>query len=128
MAPKYDKHLLLICSISNIGTSTMYIIKKEIFLENIHYKYNFRILPGQNNKGILAIKKGTSIKLIYPEELNLTSDDTFIVRYIMNDPSNSDKVKLNLYSNNDLYCENLIKMKKCFVNRTHFSYQETGLY
>ena len=125
---KYDKHLLLICSISNIGTSTMYIIKKEIFLENIHYKYNFRILPGQNNKGIFAIKKGTSIKLIYPEELNLTSDDTFIVRYIMNDPSNSDEVKLNLYSNNDLYCENLIKMKKCFVNRTHFSYQETGLY
>jgi uncharacterized cupin superfamily protein len=70
---------------------------------------------------------GTQVRLTYPEELNFQSEDTIIIRYIMDSPNYANKIKLNPESS-DLECEDLNEMKKCIVPITHFDNKESGYY
>ena len=88
-------------------------------LDNIHYKYNFIILPYKGNDIISIRGTGTDIKLAYPKELNFTKKDFFTFRFIMTNPSYSENIKLNLNSN-ELICKNLKELKICNISLNHF--------
>jgi len=58
---------------------------KEVVLDNIHYKYNFRIQPSIFKSRISARGRGTNILLFYPQELIYKNDgEKFKIIYIMN--------------------------------------------
>ena len=101
-------------------------IEEEIILNDIHYKYNFRIQPVENNEVIDIYSSGTRINLIYPEILNFTSEEVITIKYLMESPYYSD-IKLNLNSS-ELQCEDKGQMKKCIVSLSHFKNQESGTY
>ena len=82
----------------------------------------------QNNEVIKIQGLGSWIQLVYPEKMDLTSQETITIRYLMATPSNSKKIRLNPDSNSDLECEDLSGFKKCIVPLSHFEDKETGYY
>ena len=124
-------NLMLICESNKEEIIYLNTIDKEIQLNDIHYKYNFRIQPGKISSKITIEKYGTQIDFVSPEIFNLTSisiNDTLIIRYIMSSPTDSINIKLNPDSSDNLNCENLLGMKKCFIPLNHFLDKETGYY
>ena len=120
-------NLMLLCLINSTRETFLGEITEEIILNHIHYKYNFRIQPCENYDSIYIDMYGTQVRLTYPEELNFQSEDTIIIRYIMDSPNYANKIKLNPESS-DLECEDLNEMKKCIVPITHFDNKESGYY
>ena len=102
-------------------------LDKEMVLNNMHYKYNFRIQPFKFNKTIYVKNKGTEITLIYPEVLNFINEEEITVRLLMSEPSLGKNIRLNKDSY-DLDCDDLIGMKKCIVHKSHFENAGTGYY
>ena len=101
-------------------------VSEEVFI-GYHYKYNFRIQPSESPEDEFSIKgNGTNALLTYPEILNYTSDETLIIRYIMNEPSLANGIKLNPNSTEILNCKDLNKMKLCYVPLSHFEGQKIG--
>ena len=67
---------------------------KETILNDIHYKYNFRIQK-KKYKGKIEIKnRGTKVLLVYPHDLNYTSDEYYPLTYIMDAPKLAEGIKL----------------------------------
>ena len=99
-----------------------------ISLTDIHYKYNFFIQPFSLNDKVQVRNNGTTVNLVYPEELNLINQKKGIIRYIMPNPQFAKIIKLNPDSDSYLECHNLIGMKKCIVPALHFQNKENGYY
>ena len=100
-----------------------------VVLNEIHYKYNFIIQPFEMEDSIFLIDKpGAKVFLMYPENINLASSNSSIIRFIMNNSSLIEGIKLNLDSKSDLECEDLNRMKKCIVPKSHFYMKRSGYF
>ena len=100
-----------------------------IVLKYMHYKYNFIIKPFRIDDSIIIIDSpGAKIFLLYPENINLATSNSSIIRFIMNNSSLIENIKLNLDSESDLECEDLYKMKKCIVPKSHFYMKRSGYF
>ena len=119
-------NLLLLCQITEKLDISLDEIRNEIVLNNLNYKYNFRIQPVSNDEKIKVNNEGTLIELLYPEELDFTLKNSSYIYYKMSSPNNVEKIKLN--SSSELLCENLNLIKKCIVNISHFDSHITGYY
>ena len=102
--------------------------KKEIILNNIHYKYNFRIKPFQFNGKIEIKNKGAKVNLVYPEKIDFTSSSSAIIRFSMNTPSLDTGIKLNQKSDSYLECKDLSTIKECVVPISHFNGRKSGYF
>ena len=101
---------------------------KVIPLTDIHYKYNFFLQPFDLNDKVQVRNKGTTVNLVYPQELNLINEKKGIIRYIMPNPQFEKNIKLNPDSDSYLECEDLIGMKKCTIPVLHFEEKENDYY
>ena len=101
---------------------------KQTVINDLHYKYNFIIAPPRLEAKISIRGNGTNILLTYPLELNYTSENRLPIRYIMKEPRLSNNIKLNPNSKYALECENLNKMKICYVPMAHFTGKKSDVY
>ena len=138
---KYENNpLLLLCYIDSYTDSNfMYLkeIKTEINLSEINIKYNFKIQP-YNDKDIIEFyeyDKYIDIIYYYPQVLDFTSQDEFIITYIGNFGKNDSypeipKIRLNIDSE-DLNCQLLSEensLLECVVPKSHFEGKKSGNY
>ena len=82
----------------------------------------------ENNEIVKIQGSGSWIQLVYPEKMDLTSQETITIRYLMATPSNSKNIKLNPDSNSYLECEDLSSMKICRGPVNHFEDKDSGYY
>ena len=94
-------------------------LTKELYYDNIHWLYIFRIQPFQLYGKFKIKGTGTDVKLTIPEKLNFTNNYTLIVRYIMTNPLLAKNIKLN-QEVSDLECKDLYGLKSCIVTQDHF--------
>ena len=118
----------------NYSNETEYNLKsnytKEVIINNIHYKYNFRIQPSSFESKISVKDQGTSILLTYPQELIYSyEEETSKIMYIMNDPDSAEQIRITDHpSPSNLICTELNKMKLCDVPKSHFRERYSGYY
>ena len=104
---------------------------EEVVINDIHYKYNFRIQPSKFEGHISVKEEGTDILLSYTKELIYNGEETIKIMYIMNNPSLVEKIPLipyDFYSSPDLKCINLNKMKLCSVPKFYFDKKQSENY
>ena len=127
--------LLLLCLYKPGGQRYSKNLYEEMILENIHYKYNFRIQPYKVYINIKINETGTSIFYAKPEELNFKFQDSNIIGFTMDNLDYANNIALvykdSNYSTkiNNLDCDNLVGLKKCKVSISHFlkqNYKENG--
>ena len=117
----YDERLLLICKSLISGQSFLGAIK-EINLTQVNILYNFIIENPKNNEiYTTSNKQGTSISLIYPEELDFNLTDSYILRYITDYPERIEGIQLNSNSSDKLNCANKNGFKECIIPESHFN-------
>ena len=121
---KSDK-LLLLC---NAEKSKDYFKLKYTFLfYDINIMYNFTIKKVEiNEKYVVSTEEGVRILSVYPDSLDLTTNDTAIIRYHVEDPKKLKGIKLNIDSSSELECKDINNIKECIVNKTHF--KKSGYY
>ena len=103
-------------------------IKEEIILNNSSIKYNFRIQPFNNTENFSSYDSGSTPLYFYPKVLDFNLYDTITINYIMDNPSNTQGIRL-IYNSDDLECNNDNKMlKTCKVNRDFFENAKHGYY
>ena len=105
-------------------------IKKEEIFNDVHYKYNFRIQPCEISQDISIKERGSYINLFYPEELDFSSEDSLIIRYITSYSSyysDYNNIKLNPDSP-DIECIHLQGMEKCNISLSHFIGKKSGYF
>ena len=120
--------LRLICELIYEGLFHLKKINEEIHLDNIHYKYNFIILPVDNKEIIYVNGFGTQVLFTYPKILNFTKEDNLDIKYVMSFPSNEYYIKLNYDSYNNLNCDILTNVLSCSVPVSHFEGKKDGYY
>ena len=100
---------------------------QEIELDDIHYKYNFKIQPIKSNETFKVLfAKGFKIMYNYPKILNYSIKDSLDIILIFagnNLPFSILKLNPN---GSSLNCESHYFMAKCHVPKSHFD--ETNIY
>ena len=122
------KKLMLFVKYESSGQKNIPGVQNEIILNNIHYKYNFRIQPFQFNEKVDVGSSGDRIFLVYPEKLDFIANNYTIIRFITNNQYKNNEFKLNKDSKSYLQCEDLRNMKKCVVPNSHFNGKTSGYY
>jgi len=118
---KNDEKLLLLCKALIPGKSSLGEIKK-INLTQINILYNLIIVNSKNEEEYtISDKQGTIISLVYPEELDFNSNDSYIIRYATDYPERLKGIKLNIESSDELKCEDKNGFKQCIVPKNHFN-------
>ena len=120
-------NLLYLCSLNYQSYSYKVNISQDMILNNIHWKYNFIIKKLTNIFIFQVFNYGSDVKLIYPNILDFTKNDTLVVRYITQNPSNAERIKINSEASY-LGCKNLEGMKLCYVSLAHFRRKSNGIY
>ena len=123
-----DNPLLYLCRLDETPKEPFKFgnITEEIVLDNLHYKYNFRIQPFGEIYKVSIKEKETNVKLIFPEELNFTSVDILTLNLIVPLPSQLKFLYLNPNSSSYLECGDLKEMKKCKISVIHFLKQKSS--
>ena len=104
---------------------------EELKIENMHYKYNFRVQPCSFDVNVSINGTGTNVLLTYPQKIYFSpSDETqeIIIEFIADKPELMNNIKLSPNSESDLICENLIMMKKCTLPKSHFVEKKSGYF
>ena len=104
---------------------------EELKIENMHYKYNFRVQPCSFDVNVSINGTGTNVLLTYPQKIYFSpSDETqeIIIEFITDKPDLMNNIKLSPNSESDLICENLIMMKKCTLPKSHFVEKKSGYF
>ena len=123
---KNDEKLLLLCKALIPGKRSLGEIK-QINLTQINMLYNFIIVNSKNEEEYtISDMQGTIISLVYPEELDFNSKDSYIIRYVTDYPERLKGIKLNIESSDKLNCEDKNGFKQCIVPKNHFN--EEGYY
>lgn len=120
--------LLMVCSIIDV-ISSLGTIEKEIDLDNINIKYNFKIQPATNNENITVDSSyiGSNIMSFYPDVLDFSSKDSLKIVYIINSPERLTGLRFN-FDSEDLKCEDFFYIKTCTVPKSHFNGKESGFF
>ena len=102
---------------------------KEANLNNIHYQYNFIIVPGSIDENINITNIETfSIIHSYPDILDFTKGDSPIEIYLgLPKEGKIGNISLNT-DKGALECEDLISIKKCKVPKSHFDGKKEEYY
>ena len=104
-------------------------IKKEILLNDICIKYNFRIQPVNNNDIFSSSNSGNEAYDVYPKILNFSSDEAFTLIYFMDNPSNTKGLRLNPnFEDLDCYVDDDKMSKSCFIYKEYFKNEKSGYY
>ena len=118
--------LFIFCSFSPSSISYNYSLVNEKILDNIHFKYNFRIQPYDLNSTISIFGFGTDLFLVFPEELNFESQNSATILFFTGDYINNYNISI-IYPDTDTYsniiylkCDNLRQIKQCQVPISHF--------
>ena len=128
--PNNKSNLLLFCNRLNSSETDFYLgnITNEIILTNIHYKYNFRIQPVENNELVSYVwESGYIMEAVYPNVLDFSLDTNLNLIYITEYPSRIYTIQLNPNSS-PLKCNNLIYAKICTVPISYFRNLELDYY
>ena len=120
--------LLILCTPTKEGNFSMGNISESKNYDNVHYKYNITFGPLENYEYVYIDDYGTQIKMVYQNYLNLTFEEYLTVDFIMDNPHLMKKIKLNPDSNDELKCDNLVGMKRCYVPEEHFKGKKSGYY
>ena len=124
--------LKMICNVSDyLDYPDLGYIENEIILDNIYYKYIFRLQKYYASRDILMRRnKYPKILGVSPNVLDFTQKDEYIVEIIFEEnelPSNLSSVRFNQSAQN-LWCDHLINVQKCYVKKNHFLENKTGYY
>ena len=116
-----DNPLLYLCRFDETSEEPFKFgnITDEIVLDNLHYKYNFRIQPFEELYTVNINRYKINVELILTEVLNFTSEDNLNITLIVPSSESLSNIWLNPDSS-PLECENLNKMKKCNISVSHF--------
>ena len=103
----------------------------DILLENIkfektdiHYKYDFK-LDQILNQNIHSIGDSSDIVYIYPETIDFSSKDSYIMKILTGMPQRLLGIKFN-ENGEELECSDKIALKECKLPKSHFN--ESGYY
>ena len=125
-----DNPLLYLCRIDETFEQPFEFgnLTNELVFNNLHYKYNFRIQPFEEKYSLNLINFNykTFIKLITPEILNFSSEDTLTMRFITPSSYHSGNIKLNPNSSSIITCKDLQEMSICNVPVSHFLKEKNG--
>ena len=121
-------NLLLLCNPIKEGIIYLKEIKREIILDDIHYKYNFIIQPCKKENNIYVDGSGTSIGLVFSEIMNFTTEDYLYFSIITPQPELLNNIKLNQKSSSYLDYEDSVGQKNCRVPLSHFGIKKSGFY
>ena len=125
------KNLLLLCSVKNLDNFHLGPSKELIELSDIHYKYNFKIIPMASNISFTIDKSQINVYNFYnnyPKVLDFTKANSTDILLTGKFEQNNENIKnyaLNSEKGN-LQCENLINSIKCQVQNKHFT--RSGFY
>ena len=126
---KYENTpLLIVCWVN--GQYWLKKIEEEIIIEDSNIKYNFRIQPVEYTEKIIfdSDERGSFISWVYPEILDFTKKDSFIVEYFLEEAKSIKGVTFNEKAK-DLDCEDFDKnVKRCTVTKDHFKGQKSDFY
>ena len=121
--------LLILCHWNMTGKNSLGEIKKEIILNNIHMKYNFRIQPVTNNEIFDIESLGNLPLFIYPHLLNFYLNDIYHIDIIVNFTEKSPDIMINshfLECNDSLTYS--ITFLRCYVKKDYFDNRENNYY
>ena len=122
-----DNPLLYLCRLNNTQeTFKLGNISSEIVLNDLHYKYNFRIQPFEETYNVKKNISFVNIKLLYPEVLDFTSEDTLTITFIM--PNIASRYLLFNPNSSYLECKDLVETKKCKISISHFVKKDSGYF
>ena len=123
-----DNPLLFLCRLDRNPKKTLNYgnITNEIILNNLHYKYNFRIQPFKETYNFEVDDESKDIKLFLPEVLNFTSEDILTITLITTKSSYIYNLWINPDSETPLECQNIKEVKKCIVSISHFLKKKSG--
>ena len=126
---KFNGHpLLYLCRIDETTEEPFKFgnISDEMILNNLHYKYNFRIKPFEELYNVNISGYGTKINLFFPEVLDFTKEDTLTITLILPSPGSLHNTKLNPISEVPFECSMLnTEINKCNISVAHFSKQKS---
>ena len=126
-----SNNLFLFCIFPYEFSTYNYALDNQLVLNNIHYKYNFIILPFSFYNTTISITSTilSNIFLTYPKELDFRSQNSMIMRFIGNNTQRARYISI-VYKTNSPYiyapefnCNNLQGMKICNITISHFSSQ-----
>ena len=125
---KFDENpLLYLCRLNKTQETFKFgNISSEMVLNGLHYKYNFRIQPFEETYNVEKNISFVNIKLIYPEVLDFTSEDTLTITFIM--PKGVSRYLLFNPDSSSLECKDLVETKKCKISASHFVKKEAGYF
>ena len=90
-----NDNLLLLCYVNGGNNYQLSKIETEIFLKNIHYKYNFIIETCENNETVNVFDNNLAIHYTYPNDMDFVLNKYFNVIYFVNDKSYIKGLRLN---------------------------------
>jgi len=97
-------------------------------LNNLHYKYNFILTPGENRVPISIIEPPrTFIYKAYPDTLDFTNTNSIDIYIAIANISKMENFKLNP-DGEVLTCQTIENMKLCKVTKDHFRDKNSGYY
>ena len=95
---------------------------------NIHYKYNFILEPGNMDATITNNnERSDTVVALNPETLDFSKVDSVKVFLYFGNPDRVKNIRFN-EAGNDLECEDKSEMKICQVPKSHFNGAKTGYY
>ena len=113
--------LLLLCDAKSSGEFSLGNIN-DMNLDKISILYNFKIIEVQNYETcIISSNVGSKLRFVYPNELDFNVEQSYIIKYQVDDPTKISKIKLNNDSLLELECIDKIGIKECTVPITHFN-------
>ena len=124
-----DNPLLFLCKLNEEPEEPFKFgnLTNELILDNIHYKYNFRIQPFEEIYEINIKGHQTNVKFILPEVLDFNSERILTITLIIPPHSFLQDVWLNPNSSS-LECNFLNEVLKCNASLSHFVNKESGNY
>ena len=126
---KYDDNpLLYLCKFDETPKEPFKFgnLSNELILNNMHYKYNFRIQPFDGIYNVNIKGKVKNANLFLPKVLDFTSLDTLNITIVMSLNSYETGFLLNPNSKSFFNCENINEMKKCNISVSHFLNMKSG--
>ena len=115
-----DDKLLLLCDAENSGENQLGKID-QLLLNDINILYNFEIVATENNdKYTVSDIEGPIILSVNPLSLNFSLNDSFIIKYQVENSEKFKGIKLNEKSFSELNCEDKKGIVECTIPKSHF--------
>ena len=115
-----DDKLLLLCDAENSGENQLGKID-QLTLIDINILYNFEIVATENNdKYTVSDIEGPIILSVNPLSLNFSLNDSFIIKYQVENSEKFKGIKLNEKSFSELNCEDKKGIVECTIPKSHF--------